>query len=337
MRVLLRTLLSSTVVLIGVSMLVFCLARVIPGDPARIALGPDATQEQIDNLRRQLNLDEPLVKQYVLFAENALQGDFGRSLYTNRPVSEDLKRFLPVTLELIFLAAIFTLVVGVPCGILMARARDGLGDNAGRLLAMLGASAPSFVWAIFLMLLFAYSLNWLPIAGRFSYGIKPPQEITGFTLIDSLISGNFATFRDGLRHMILPAAALAITGTAQVARMTRTSMVQILDTPYMDLARAYNFPDRAIAFKYALRPAISPALTVYGMQVAAMLANAFLVESAFGFSGIAAYGVNAVLTKDLNAIVGVVMVIAVAFLIANLAIDAIIVVIDPRVRRGRPT
>lgn len=323
---------TSALVLVGVSILIFCIARVIPGDPARIALGPNATQEQVELLRERLHLNEPLPVQYVEFVKELFQGDLGLSLYTNRPVTTDIGDFLPATLELVFFAGFLMVVIGIPLGVLAARYRDKMTDNAVRLLSLLGVVTPTFVWAIFLMLVFAFYLEVLPVAGRLSEGVAAPPDITGFYTLDALFAGQWSTFGDAFSHLILPALALALTGIGQTARLTRASVAETYDTPYVEMAQAYGFSERRIASKYALRPAMIPALTILGLDFATMLGGAFLVEAVFAWPGLARYGVQAILHKDLNAIVGTVLVISAFFLIVNMLVDIAVAWLNPRIR-----
>lgn len=321
----------SVLVLIGVSMLIFAIARVIPGDPARIALGPNATVEQVEKLRGDLRLDEPLWKQYGLFVFDLSQGKLGQSLYTNRPVTTDIAQFLPATLELIFVAGLMMICLGLPLGILAAKHQGGHIDNIVRVISLLGVSAPSFVWAVVLMLLFAFYLPLFPIAGRIAVEFEVPT-VTGFLLVDSLLGGQIAAFGDSLRHIALPAFALAMSGIGQAARLTRANMVETYERPYIEMARSYGFSEWRIARRYAFKPSLIPSLTIIGLDFAAMLGNAFLVEAIFAWPGLSRYGVAVILRKDLNAIVGTVLIISAAFLIANLIVDLIIALLNPRIR-----
>ncbi|MHA1159203.1 MAG: ABC transporter permease, partial [Alphaproteobacteria bacterium] len=268
----------SFIVLIGVSMLIFAIARIIPGDPARIALGPNATAEQVTNLRAELHLDDPIWVQYGFFIRDLTQGDLGKSLYTNRPVIADIAQFLPATLELVIVAGIMMVGLGLPLGILSARYRGGIIDNTIRLVSLLGVSAPSFVWAVILMLLFAFYLPIFPIAGRISdsYSIT---AVTGFLTIDTLIAGEYRAFANAWWHIILPAFALALSGIGQAARLTRANMVETYEKPFIEMAQSYGFPEKRIANKYAFKPSLIPSLTIIGLDFAAMLGNAFLVEA----------------------------------------------------------
>ncbi|MFW5654048.1 MAG: ABC transporter permease [Roseicyclus sp.] len=333
LRILARRLGISVIVLIGVSMLIFAIARVIPGDPARIALGPNATTEQVAALRTEMHLDEPIVVQYGLFVADVLRGDLGMSLYTNRPVTTDIAQFLPATLELVFAAGILMVALGLPLGILAARHRGRWPDHLIRVLTLLTVSAPSFVWAVILMLIFAYLLPLFPVAGRIS-DIHDIERVTGFLTIDTLLAGNLEAFADALNHLVLPAVALALSGIGQAARLTRANMVETYDRPYIEMAEAYGFFPSRIARIYAFKPSLIPSLTIIGLDFAAMLGNAFLVEAVFAWPGLSRYGVAVILRKDLNAIMGTVLIIALTFLIVNIVVDLLIAFLNPRIRHS---
>ncbi|MBO6718503.1 MAG: ABC transporter permease [Rhizobiaceae bacterium] len=326
----------SLIVLIGVSMLIFTIARVIPGDPARIALGPNATAEQVAALRERLHLNESLPVQYGYFIADLAQGDLGISLYTNRPVTRDIAQFLPATLELILVAGTMMILIGLPLGVISARYRDTWIDGTVRVVSLLGVSAPSFVWAVILMLLFAFFLPIFPIAGRMADSFTVPT-VTGFLLIDTLVAGNTRAFGSAAWHIVLPAFALALSGIGQAARLTRANMVETYDKPFIEMARSYGFPERRIANRYAFRPSMIPSLTIIGLDFAAMLGNAFLVEAVFAWPGLSRYGVAVILRKDLNAIVGTVLVISAMFLIVNIIVDLLIAFINPRIRLSQRT
>ena len=322
---------TSLIVLIGVSLLIFAIARVIPGDPARIALGPNATAEAIAALRERLHLDESFLVQYGYFLSDLFRGDLGISLYTNRPVTIDIAQFLPATLELIFISGLMMVMLGLPLGVLSARYRGSWIDHSIRLVTLLGVSAPGFVWAVILMLIFAYFLPLFPIAGRMA-DIHSVPTVTGFLLIDTLVAGNFRAFGSAAWHIVLPAFALALSGIAQAARLTRSNMVETYEKPYIEMAQSYGFPERRIAKKYAYRPSLIPSLTIIGLDFAAMLGNAFLIEAVFAWPGLSRYGVAVILRKDLNAIVGTVLIISAMFLIVNIVVDLLIAFINPRIR-----
>ena len=324
----------AVLVLIGVSMLIFVIARIIPGDPVVIALGPNATDEAIANLRTELRLDEPIWVQYGHFIAGLTRGDLGVSLYTNRPVSTDIAQFLPATLELVLVAGIMMIGFGLPLGICAARFRGTWIDDTVRVFAIMGVSAPSFVWAVILMLLFAFFLPLFPIAGRLAegYTIDP---VTGFMLIDTLLAGDIYAFGNAAWHLILPSFALALSGIGQAARLTRSNMLSTYERPYIEMARAYGFAERRIANRYAFKPSLTPSLTVIGLDFASMLGNAFLVEAIFAWPGLSRYGVAVILRKDLNAIIGTVLVISATFIITNIIIDVLVRMINPRMKYTR--
>jgi len=324
----------SLLVLVGVSMLIFTIARIIPGDPARIALGPNATPEQVEKLQKELHLDQPIWLQYGHFLADLANGELGTSLYTNRPVTRDIAQFLPATLELIIVAGILMICIGLPLGVMAAKNEGGFLDNFVRVVSLLGVSAPSFVWAVILMLLFAFFLPLFPIAGRIGVEFDVPH-VTGFLIIDSLLDGQFDACIDALWHIALPAFALALSGIGQSARLTRANMVETYKRPYIEMARSYGFPEWKVARRYAFRPSLIPSLTIIGLDFAAMLGNAFLVEAIFAWPGLSRYGVAVILRKDLNAIVGTVLIISAAFLIANLIVDLLIALLNPRIRHSR--
>ena len=221
--------------------------------------------------------------------------------------------------------------VRLPLGIQASSFRGPRPDHLIRLVSLLGVSAPSFVWAVILMLLFAYFLPIFPITGRLK-DIYEIDRITGFMIIDTILAGDFAAFCDALWHIILPALALAVSGIGQAARLTRANMVETYDKPYIEMALAFGFSAHRIARKYAFKPSLIPSLTIIGLDFAAMLGNAFLVEAVFAWPGLSRYGVAVILRKDLNAIIGTVLIISVTFLIVNLIVDLIIAFLNPRIR-----
>jgi peptide/nickel transport system permease protein len=335
LRALIHRLVASIVVLIGVSMLMFAIARVIPGDPARIALGPNATEAQVQALRHERRLDQPIPVQYWEYVRELLRGNLGNSLYSNRPVRVDVAQYLPATLELVFAAGALMVLIGLPAGVLSARYRGRLGDHLGRVGSIISVSTPAFVWGVILQLMFAYLWRLFPIEGRLTATLGPPPPITGFVVIDSVLAGDGRAFLDALHHLALPALALAMAGIGQTSRLTRASMVETYRKPFIEMAHAYGFSESKIARRYAFRPALVPVLTILGLDIAALLGNAFLVESVFGWPGLSHYGVEVILHKDLDAIVGTVLIIAAAFLIANIAVDLLVAVVNPRIRFAR--
>lgn len=326
-----KRLTSTLLVLLGVSMLIFFIARIIPGDPARIALGPRATEAQVEQMRDTLHLNEPIIVQYGLFLRDLTRGDLGISLYSNRPVMTDIAEYLPATLELVLLAGFLMVVVGLPLGAISARYRGRWPDNLIRIITLMTVSAPSFVWAVAMVLLFAYFTPIFPIAGRIAETMDITR-VSGFLLLDTLIAGRIDAFFSALHHIILPAFALALSGIGQAARLTRANMISTYEQPYVEMAQAYGFPENRISRRYAFKPSLIPSLTIIGLDFAALLGNAFLVEVIFAWPGLSRYGVGVILQKDLNAIVGTVMIISATFLIANIIVDFLVSVLNPRIR-----
>jgi len=332
MAFLTRRLFYSIFVLIGLSMLIFTIVRIIPGDPARLALGARATKEAVQELRRQMHLDEPLPVQYYYWVKDVLHGKLGISLWTRREVSIDIRKFLPASLELILFAAIIEIVFGILLGVIAARYRNTWIDNSLRVGTYFAVATPAFVVALFLSLFFGYMLRILPVVGRLNPGIVPPPVRTGLITVDALISGDFSAFIDGLKHIIMPAIALALGNLAQDARITRSSMVDNLFKEYIAVERAQGIPPRKIYLKYLLKPSLIAPVSVLGLDIASMLGNAFMVELVFGWPGLSQYGVEAALRKDVNAVTGVVLVIGLVYLTMNIVIDLIVACLDPRVR-----
>lgn len=333
-RFLTHRLAFSVVVLIGLSILIFIIARIIPGDPVRLALGTQiaGSEEQVQRLRERMHLDDPIYLQYYYYVSDLLQGDFGISLYTGRDVLTDIRDFFPATFELILYAGLFMVLLGIPLGIFAARFKDTWIDNTIRLAAFLGVVTPSFVWAILLQLFFSYWVHLLPVAGRFSFDQPLPTRITGLLTVDSLIALDWGSFKIAFQHLILPAVSLSLAGMAQTMRMTRANILDVAGKAYIEASRVYGLPEALISFKYMLKPSMIPTMTILGLDFVAMLGNAFLVEQVFNWPGLARYGVQVVLHKDLNAIVGVVMVIGFFFVAVNFLIDILVGYLDPRIR-----
>jgi len=319
-------------VLIGLSMLIFLLARVLPGDPARLTLGPDATEEQVQQLRHKLGLDQPIYMQYYMFIKGLLRGRLGMSLITKRDVSTELLQRFPATFELVAVAMTIAVLGGIPLGIISAVHKDRLIDQFSRLFAFAGVSLPRFWIGIMFQIVFAYSLGLLPLAGRIGIGSEPPTHITGLYLIDSLINLNFKAFTDSSIHIVLPAITLSLSPLAQTTRLIRASMIEQLNKDYTIVSRIIGIPENLNTYKYMLRNAFTSSLTVIGLTFGWMLGNAFIVEQVFAWPGMARYGVNSVLRNDFNAIVGVVLVIGLGYLLINFLVDLLYGYLDPRIR-----
>lgn len=322
---------------IGLSILVFVIARVMPGDPVRLALGPEATEEQIMKYRHELGLDKPIYEQYFYFLFGIFQGKLGESLRTFHDVSIDIVRFFPATFELVTFSMVISVVAGVFLGVITAIKRNTIMDHFLRLFALSGVSLPRFWIGIIFMLIFSYYLGILPTTGRIDTHIAPPQRVTGLYLLDSLLTGNLIAFMSSLEHIILPAVTLALSPTAQIMRFVRSSMIEQSTKNYTLTERANSLPENLITFKYMLKNAFSSALTTIGLLYGFLLGNAFVVEQVFAWPGMARYGVQALLHKDFNAIVGVVLVVGAFFLLVNFIIDILYGYLDPRIRYEEET
>ena len=333
---LIRRALWSLLVLVGLSITIFVIARVMPGDPARMALGPRASQEQVEDLKVKMGLDLPLVQQYERFALGAAHGDLGLSFLTKRPVNDDIRETFAATFELVLATIVVAFAIGVPLGVLAAVNKDRGVDNLVRLFTILGAVTPSFLLAILLQVFAGYVMHALPTTGRMTPDSAVVANLTGLMLVDTLLKGDLNGFLDALRHIFLPALALSAATTGQIARITRASMIDVARQDYIEAARAFGIPPLVRVFKYTLRPAFVPPLTILGLEFASLIGNAFVVELVFAWPGMASYGVRSILQKDLNAVMGVVMISGLFFVSANFLIDIAVGFVDPRVRiRGQ--
>jgi peptide/nickel transport system permease protein len=328
----LKRLAYSVFVLFGLSILIFVIARVLPGDPARLALGPRAPDWAVQNLRQQLHLNEPIYVQYFYWVRDAASGHLGESLVTRRDVLTDVQDFLPATLELIIFSALVVVALAIPIGMFAGRRANSWFDNLVRLLSYVGVAVPAFVVAIIFLLVFGLMLRIAPTVGRLSPNILAPPTVTGFLTIDSLISGDLGAFLDALVHLILPGIALALGPIAQEARITRSSVVENLNKDYILTTASHGVPERLLTLKYLLKPSLIPTVSVMGLDISSLIANAFLVELIYNWPGISRYGITAMLRKDLNAIVAVVMIAGIIFAIANIVVDLIVAYLDPRIR-----
>jgi peptide/nickel transport system permease protein len=318
-------------VLIGVSIVVFFMVRAIPGDPAQILLGQLATQEQIQALREQMGLDQPVIVQYWLFLKDAVRGDLGTSIVTGRPVTTELLVRFPATLELTAFAMFIAVLVGVPVGVISAVRQYSLLDKFTSVLALTGISMPIFWLAMILIVIFTVHLGLLPFPGRLSSGVAI-TSITGLVLVDSLLTLNFAGFWDGLLHLIMPALALGTIPMAIIMRMTRSSMLEVMGEDYVRTARAKGVVPWRVVFKHALRNAMLPTVTVIGLQIGLLMSGAILTETIFSWPGVGQIAYESIIRRDYAMIQGVVLYGAALFVLVNLLVDILYAVLDPRVR-----
>jgi peptide/nickel transport system permease protein len=335
---LLRRLGLAVLVILGVLMVTFVVSRIMPGDPARLYLGPRASQERLAEVRQELRLNDPLPKQFARYVISTVRGNLGYSFRTKRLILEDLKIRLPATLELVIAADLFALLIGVPVGVLGAARRGKLFDQSSRVVTVAGVSMPSFWLALLLQLIFFLSLGLLPLGGRISQEVQlshPIQHITGFYLIDAAVTGNWIAWRDAVWHMIMPACVLAVYPISLTVRMTRASMLEVLSETYVTAARAAGLSEREILFRLALKNAIVPTLTVMGLVFAYSVTGAVLVEMVFTWPGMGSYMTDAILNKDIYVLFAVTLVVTIIYIAINLLVDFIQAALDPRVRIGK--
>jgi peptide/nickel transport system permease protein len=331
---LLRRLAMAVLVILGVSVITFFIARVIPSDPAAAWVGPRPTQEQIARARQELGLDQPLAVQYLRYLDALLHGDLGTSVKTHRAIASDLKTLLPATLELVLAAMLLAVVIGIPLGVLSGARKSSLLDHLTRLFSVAGVSIPTFWLGLLLQVLFFSRLGILPIGGRVSTEIavyQPVQTITGFYLVDTAITGNWTAFGDVLLHLILPAFTLATYPIGLCIRMTRSTVVEVLSEKYILAARVAGIQERVVLFVLALKNAIVPTITVLGLSFVYSLTGAILVEVIFTWPGLGSYVTDAVLAIDFPVIVSATLVVTVFYVVVNLLLDVLQAMVDPRV------
>ncbi len=326
-----RRILGLIPVLLGISLLIFGITRAVPGDPATILLGQRATEEARERLRQDLGLDQPLPVQYVSFVSRALQGDLGRSIYSRIPVRESLLLRFPATLELALTAMLFSLLVGIPAGILAALRRGSLIDTGIMFVALAGVSFPVFWLAIIFIYIFAVNLGVLPPSGRLSQSLSF-QPVTGLYVLDGLLRGRPEVSWNALRHLVLPALALSTIPTAIVVRMTRSAMLEVLSQDYIRTASAKGLARFRVVNKHALRNALLPVVTVVGLSFGSLLSGAILTETVFSWPGVGRWIYDAISARDYPIIQGGIIFVAFIFVIVNLLVDLSYALIDPRIQ-----
>ena len=318
----------------GVTLLAFALIRLIPGDPVENLSGERGMDpERRLRLLHQFGLDQPLYTQYFDYIGNVLRGDLGTSLTTHEPVLTEFLTLFPATFELAFFALIFAILVGLPAGILAAIKRNTVADYAVMGVSLTGYSMPIFWWALLLILLFSVQLGWTPVSGRLAVQFDVPAT-TGFMLIDTLRSGEPGAFRSALSHLILPTIALGTIPLAVIARMTRSSMLEVLREDYVRTARAKGLPQLQVVLVHALRNALIPVITVIGLQVGLLLSGAILTETIFSWPGIGNWLIHGVQSRDYPVVQGGILLIATIVISVNLVVDLLYGVINPRIRHA---
>ncbi len=317
--------------LIGVSIIVFLLIHMIPGDPIDIMMGDRITDETRAAMEKMLGFDQPLHIQYWQWFTNALQGDFGVSIRSGQPVFQEILDRLPATVELTVVALLIAVVFGIFFGVTAARYRNTIIDQSMIGFSLLGVSIPIFWLGMMLIFFFSVMLGWLPVSGRLSMGAAM-TSVTGLYLVDSLISGNFNAFMDALKHLLLPAFSLATVSLALVVRVTRSSMLDVLSEDYIRTARAKGLRERKVVYTHALKNAMIPVVTVIGLQLAKLMGGAILTETVFSWPGIGRLLINAIGFRDYPVVQGVVFFVAFAFILMNIIVDLFYAYLDPRIR-----
>ncbi len=320
--------------LVGLSLLTFGIARIVPGDPVGLAAGPQATEEIKQALRRELGLDQPLPIQYLNYMTGLFRGDWGESLYTRRTVIGDLRAFWPATLELTTAAVIFATLLGVPAGVISAMYRNRLPDHVARVVSLFFVSFPSFWLAMIFQTWLGRDLGLFPIGKRLPVLVAPPAPTTGLFLIDSLIQLDFETFLVSFRHLFVPALVLSFGAFASITRITRASMVEALEKDFVRMERAIGIPYRVIIFKYVLRNALIATITVISLNFGWLMAGAILIETIFDWPGLGLYAVHASLSLDFQPIMGIAILYGVVFSVVNILTDIVYGILDPRIRYG---
>lgn len=328
-----RRILTAIPTLLGVTLLAFALIRLVPGDPVMLLLGErGASPEVYQELQANLGLDRPLVEQYFVFLGNAVQGDLGHSIISKRPVIDEFLDRFPATVELSFLALVIAILIGIPIGILAAVKRNTIWDHFFMGGALVGYSMPIFWWGLILILIFSVNAELTPVSGRISFLFDVPPE-TGFMLIDSLLSEEgWPAFWNALHHLILPAVALATIPLAAIARMTRSSLLEVLREDYIRTAKAKGLGFVPVVVGHALRNAMIPVVTVIGLMVGTLLTGAILTETIFSWPGIGRWLVNSVTSRDYPVIQGGVLLISIIIIVVNFCVDLVYMWLNPRLR-----
>lgn len=345
-RYILKRLLSVIPTLIGVTLIIFLFQRLIPGDPAVAMLGEHATEENVARIREQFGLNRPAFLDRDALAEGDLEGffdsqytryfgrlirfDLGESIRSRIPVASTLRERFPATLELSLLSMTIALLIGIPLGIASASRRNTALDGVTMVGSLIGVSMPIFWLGIMEIMLFSVLLQWLPSGGRLTTGVQI-ESITNLLLLDSLLTGNFEGFIAALRHIILPAVALATIPTAIITRMTRSSMLDVLQEDYIRTASAKGLSERVVLFRHALKNAFLPVITIIGIQAGTLLAGAVLTETIFSWPGIGKWVYDSILGRDYPIVQAVTLLIAIIFLFVNLLVDLSYAILDPRI------
>jgi peptide/nickel transport system permease protein len=319
-------------VLLGISVLTFAIMQIIPGDPVAIMLqGQTHSPEEIATIRAQWGLDQPPVVQYLVYARQLLVGDFGRSFMLQRPVLPVLGQYLPATIELALVSIVIALAISIPLGVLSAIKQHTWIDRVATVVAILGISMPGFWLGLLLIIVFAVTLGVLPVSGRLEYAAGL-QEVTGFYLLDSVLTGNLGALTDALAHLLMPATVLGGSMAAHTTRLVRSSMLEVARQDFVTCARSKGLGERVVVLRHMLRNALIPTITIVGMQAGTILGGAIVIETIFAWPGLGRLTVQAIGARDYFLLQGIVLVFAITRVGINVLTDVLYAVIDPRIR-----
>jgi peptide/nickel transport system permease protein len=316
----------------GVLLMTFFVSHVIPGDPARLAAGPGADRQQVDAIRETLGLDLPVHEQFFRYLDNLRHGDLGTSIVTRQPVTQELRRRIPATLELVLVSFAVYLVSGIALAVVAATTRVRIVDLVVRLGAISAHAIPSFVLALWLQLLLFFHLGWLPATGRLSVLTTPPEDVTGFLLIDSLLDGRPDVFLEAVKYLALPVIALTFGLIAIAVRLVRATVLTELTRDYVKMARLKGLSEGVIIRRHVLRNSLVPALALFGIQFGYLIGGTVVIESIFAWPGLGAYAFDSIVALDYAPVIGITLVTTACFVLVNFLIDLLYPVIDPRIR-----
>ena len=326
-----RRLFHLLLIMVGVSVMVFLMLRMIPGDPARLLLGEFASPDELARLRTQLGLDQSYLTQYTIYIKNLLLGDFGKSARTGAPIANEIGVRLLATIELSMAAMLIATILGIAAGVVSSVKQYSVFDYGSMFLALIGVSMPIFWLGLMLIYLLSVKFPILPMMGRITMGLEAPP-VTGFVVIDTLVAGQLGAFWDSLRHLTLPSFTLATIPMAIVARITRSSMLEVLNKDYVRTARAKGLDEMIVILRHALRNAFLPVVTVLGLNLGLLLGGAVLTETIFSWPGLGRYVVDSLMARDYAAVQGCILIFALVMALINLVVDLAYVILDPRIR-----
>jgi peptide/nickel transport system permease protein len=334
LRFLARRFVAMVLLLVGVTLVTWCLTNLVPGDPAALALGPAAENNPalVTIYRHRFGLDKPLPEQYVFYMKRLLEGDLGESHLSDRPVVDDLEQYAPATAEIAFYACLIGFTLGIALGTWAALRRESLADHSLRIVSLAGLSAPPFWLALVVLYFVFFKWGLAPGGGRLSPGATPPPDTTGAYTLDALLHGQPGTFWDALQHLILPVIVLGLVVVGYVTRYTRSAVLEVASEDYVRAARAKGLPEFTVITRYILRGAAPSVITVLGLAFAYVLAGSIFIEAVYGFAGLGLYAFKSSVGLDLPAITGVCLFIAAVYIIINFIIDVLYGLIDPRIR-----